>query len=219
MSGQAHLGTGSRVTIAAALDQATTERFYEFYRAAFEPLRTEAAGRHLLTLDEFTEEMADPRIDKYLAWDGDTVVGMTTVATDITTVPWISSDFYLSRYPEEATRGALYYLGFTLVDPAANTFRAYVNMIDAIAEQMLANRAVCGFDFCNYNATGAVGGMVTSLPRRYGATCTEVDVHLYYAVDFRSDDVRPQIVDEQHFYVADFRNATKPVRTPRQRTS
>ncbi len=58
-----------KITIERTIGAETIEIFYATYVAAFDPLRTNAAARHLLTAEEFAAEMTDERIDKYVAWD------------------------------------------------------------------------------------------------------------------------------------------------------
>ena len=202
----------ARVVVATSLDPATVDRFYTIYHAAFLPLQISAAARHMLTVDEFAEEMTDPRIHKYVAVNDGVAVGLTTIAVDLEAVPWIEPMFYRHRYPAEHARGALRYLGFTLVDPGASTYRAFVDMIDAVGTDMLAQRTVCGFDFCTANAVSSVGRMVSLLPRRYGAVVAKIDTHHYGTLDFRTAEpgTEPAPLDTQHYYTADFSNPTKP---------
>src|SRR3954465_8043071 len=106
---------GMRITVERRIASDQVDHFYRFYRAAFEPLRTRAAARHVFTFDEFAAEMLDERIDKYVAWDDDdTAVGLTTMTNDLDSLPWIEPAFYLERHPDQAARKALYYLGYTL---------------------------------------------------------------------------------------------------------
>ena len=196
-----------RITVVPRLDESNTDNFYTLYTTAFEPLRERAAGRHMLTEAEFAAEMTDERIDKYVAWIDDRAIGLTTLATDLHAVPWIEPLFYLSRYPDEAARGALFYLGYTLVDPRAGTFRVFKDMMDTVCRRFAAANGICGFDFCDYNARGAVGRIVRALPERFGARVDVVDSQHYYAHDFAasSGPAQAQVVDTQSFYVADFR--------------
>lgn len=214
-----HAGPSTAITVVTAVDPATIERFWHIYVAAFEPIMTKAAARHMLTFDEFAAEMTDGRIDKYVAAAHDGYVyGITTVTTDLTAVPWIEPDYYLSRYPEQAARGALFYLGFTLVDPDRRPFRAFKEMMDTVCRRFASARGVCGFDFCDYNARGAVGKVVRALPTTFGATIEEVDTQSYKVLDFSAhvgtDLPLEQQLDVQHFYVADFRDAPAPEPVP-----
>jgi hypothetical protein len=210
VSGDGSDPSGSRISVIDALDDADIVRFYSLYHDAFDPLRTKAAGRHLLTESEFAAEMVDRRIDKYVAWKGGAAVGLTTVATDLAAVPWLESAFFLARYGPEAERRALFYLGFTLVDPHLATYRVFKGMMDTVCQRFAAAQGVCGFDFCDYNARGAVGRVVRALPETFGATVSLIDVQSYSVVDFSGvtppdDGPVPQEVDAQYFFIADFR--------------
>jgi hypothetical protein len=161
-----------KITIEGALDSADIDRFYGFYVAAFQPVRTLAAARHMLTAEEF------------VAWRDGRAVGLTTLTTDIAAVPWIEPTYYTTRYPEQAARGALFYLGFTLVDPDAGTLGVFKSMMDTVCRRFAAAQGACAFDFCDHNANGAVGRIVRALPKSFGAPVEEVDTQRYYVADF-----------------------------------
>jgi len=173
-----------RVTVESTIDTSVVEAFYALYVAAFDPLRTRAAARHVLTAGEFAAEMHDPRIDKYVVWDdGGEPVALTTLATDLSAVAWISPEHMAARYPEHAERGAVYYLGFTLVHPQRG-HRAFALTIGALTRRLAEDRAVCGFDVCAYNDAGNLG---RSLVRAFGrdrVSPDRIDVQTYYAADY-----------------------------------
>lgn len=174
-----------RLTIELAIDAAGVDDLYGMYAAAFGPMRTRAAARHLLTAAEFTAEMGDKRIEKYVVWsDDDEPLGLATVTTDLSAVAWISPDFYAARYPQHAARGALLYLGYLLVRPGRGTYRVGRLLLDRIVERLVAQRAVCVFDVASFNDRRAVGRFVSGLPRAHGARVEAVDVQTYYGVTF-----------------------------------
>jgi hypothetical protein len=175
-----------KITLEQKLTDAVVEAFYPLYAAAWEPIRTRAAARHLLTAEEFAEEMIDERIDKYVVWnDDDQAVALTTVATDLAAVPWISPEYYRSRYPQEAARGALYYMGYTLVDPENAGKGAFLMMMDALQRRLNEERAVCGADICAFNQTNTVGRRFHANAEFPGVEVLPVDTQTYYAVTFQ----------------------------------
>lgn len=171
-----------RVTVEKELSAAHVAAMYELYLAAFGPLAAQAAARHVLTADEFAEEMADPRIEKYVAWDdGDQPLGLSTLATDLSAVPWVSPDFYAARYPGHHARGAIFYLGFTLVRPDARGSRVYLALNTEVAVRTRAADAVMGVDVCAVNA-----GLPRSFglfARRQGYGIREVDRQSYHIME------------------------------------
>lgn len=174
-----------RITVEPVIDPDTIATFYALYATAFDPMRVRAAARHLLTEAEFTAEMLDDRIEKHVARaDGGDPLALTTLTRDLSTVTWISPDFYAVRYPEHAARGALYYLGYTLVHPGEAGHGVVRAMLDRIVRRLVRERAVCVFDVSAYNDGRAVGRFVGALPRRYNAHVEAVDVQTYFGVTF-----------------------------------
>jgi len=176
-----------RITVEHTVDPAP---FYGLYVAAFAPLRTTAAARHLLTADEFAAEMADPRIDKYVAWDnrGDTggdAVALTTLTTDLAAVPWVSPEYFAARYPRHHARRAIYYLGYTLVHPDHEGEGLFARIAARLARRMTEERAVCAFDVCAHNdGVHGIGRRIAGLSRSLDMTLDTVDVQTYYAAAF-----------------------------------
>ena len=120
------------ITVETKVDDETATRYYKLYRETFGALETRAVARQLLHEEEFMEEMRDPRVDKYVAWEGDEAIGMSTLTSDLGTVPWISPAYFAHHYPEHTARAAVFYLGFTLVHRQrrqSNIFRAMVERI------------------------------------------------------------------------------------------
>jgi len=180
-----------RVTIEPTIPAYLVSSFYDLYVAAFGPLRTRAAARQVLTLHEFAGEMADPRVDKYVVWDGDgrggeRAVALTTFTNDLATVPWIEPAYYAHHYPDHFERGAVYYLGFTLVHPGLHQAGVFRLTVARIVERLVAERAVCAWDICAHNDTvlelGA--GIERVITRLAEVTVGSVDVQTYYASTF-----------------------------------
>jgi hypothetical protein len=156
------------------------------YERSFGPLRSLAAARHVLTEDEFAEEMAHAGVTKYVAvTDDGEPVGLTTLTHDLSTVTWISPDFYAARWPEHAASDRLYYLGFTLADPTHQRRGVFDAMLTAVTDRLSAEDAVIGWDMCSFNVDEArlADGIAALLSGR--STPPEVvDTQRYYAADF-----------------------------------
>ncbi len=180
-----------RVTIEPTIPPYLVTAFYDLYVAAFGPLRTRAAARQVLTLHEFAQEMTDPRVDKYVVWDtdghgGERAVALTTFTNDLSTVPWIEPAYYAHHYPEHFARGAVFYLGFTLVHPGLHQGGVFSTTVAKIVERLVAERAVCAWDICAHNDTvlqlGA--GIERLITRMAEVTVGSVDTQTYYASTF-----------------------------------
>lgn len=136
-----------RITVEQQLHPDTIKALYEVYAQVFGPLRTRAAARQLLTEDEFIAEMCDERIDKYVVWrDDGRPAALTTLATDLNAVPWISQDFYTTRFPDHAARKAIFYLGYTLVHPDLDGEDITAQITAQLVQRIHQSSAVCAFD-------------------------------------------------------------------------
>jgi hypothetical protein len=194
------------ITVEHTVDQPLIDDFYGLYVAAFEPIRTKAAARHMLTADEFADEMTDPRIDKYMVWDADgDAIAMTTVTLDLAAVPWVSAEFFAERFPQHIARGALFYLGYTLVRPNVAPQGTWLTMMDKVVQRFVDERGVCVFDVSTYNDERAVGRFVRALPETYGAVVVTLDTHRYFALDYSATDTPDATqLDAQIYYAAIF---------------
>lgn len=162
-------------------------RLYALYEAAFGPLRALAAARHVLSAEEFAEEMQDERVDKYVALDASgRIVGLSTFTNRLDAVAWISPEYYAARYPEQHARDAVYYLGFTLVDPEHHRHRVFESMVDTIVVRLRAERAICVWDMCAFNrdVLRLEDAIVSMLDATGGARMAVLDTQTYVAADF-----------------------------------
>ena len=57
---------------------------------------------------------------------------LTTLTDELATVPWISPQYYQRRFPDEYARQAVFYLGFSLVQPQARDKPVLFGMLHAI---------------------------------------------------------------------------------------
>ncbi|GAA2519493.1 hypothetical protein [Pilimelia columellifera] len=171
-----------RLTVEKTLPAAAIDALYELYRAAFTPLQAKAAARHMLDADEFAAEMVDERIEKHVVWDGERPIALNTLTTDLAAVPWVSPEFYAQRYPDRAERGALFYLGYTLVHPDYEGQAIYARLIARLARRANDARAVVAFDVCGYNdQTRNLAAGIAGLSRTLDMTLETIDVQTYYA--------------------------------------
>src|SRR5690606_30554726 len=160
------------------------------YRQAFLPLQTLSAARQVLTEDEFIAEMTDPRVDKYIAWDGDEAIGLSTLTRHLETVPWISPEYFRARYPDHAARGAIFYLGFTLTHPEKRQAGAYVAMISAVIAAIKDADGICGYDVSAYHRDqlNYADNLERFIKRREPADIDLIDQQTYFLLDLSQGD-------------------------------
>ena len=145
---------------------------------------TNAAARHVLTAEEFAKEMSDPRIEKFVVTDHGRAIALTTMTPDLSVVEWINAEYFRSRYPDAAERGALFYLGYTLVDRNRRRSNALLLMATEINRRVSSVDGVVGFDICEYNNAHGIGRFTAWL---FGSSSQieTLDTQTYYAADYR----------------------------------
>jgi hypothetical protein len=171
------------VTVEHVIDDATARRFYDLYVDTFGELAIKAVARQVLHEDEFMEEMKDPRIEKYVAWDENgEAVAMCTLTNHLETVPWISPAYFAHHYPEHTARDAVYYLGFILVAHSHRRSRLFLEMIRRVSQTLVEKRAMCGYDICSYNneVLGLSASLDTMLQSMAHIDVAAVDTQTYY---------------------------------------
>lgn len=163
------------------------ERLYQIYLESFAPLRTQAAARHVLTEDEFRDEMSDPRILKYTVWRSESEpVALATITNELEAVTWVSSDFFAARYPQHAARKAIYYLGIAMVAPHRGQFRLLERIVRELVTGCVAKRGILAYDVCAFNdATVSFGRRAEAILRRIAPVRVDVaDTQTYYEARF-----------------------------------
>ncbi len=179
----------TKVTVETEIPRAEIAEFYDLYESAFGPMRTRAATRHVLHREEFEAEMLDPRVLKFVAWDhGNYAVGLTTATNHLEAYPLISADYYHAKFPEEAARDALYYIGFSLVRPEAQRGTALYRMTLEIVRLVAAHSGILCADICSYNNESFrfADGITRFLRNRTAVTVHSLDTQTYYAAQFHS---------------------------------
>jgi hypothetical protein len=174
---------GRRVERFETLDDDIIEEFLPIYQEAFRPLATRAPARQWLTEDEFRHEMRNPSVVKFVARDtsGD-AVAMSHMATDLSTVPWISEPFFEVNFPQAYLAKKLWYFGSLLVrtDKQGGPWISFI--VHDIFRYLDENGAVAAFDCCGFNdRVMRLPELLERASRRVAAfELREVDVQRYY---------------------------------------
>lgn len=171
------------ITIETAIAPEHAETFYDLYLDAFGSLRKRAAARQVLHRNEFFEEMTDDRVWKYVAWsEVGQPIGLSTLTKSLETVPWISPEYFRARYPEQAARDAIYYLGFALVNRRNRRDQVFEAMLRQWLKDLSSERAVCAWDLCAYNQEVGFGERIETLLRTWAdLEVLTLDTQTYFA--------------------------------------
>jgi hypothetical protein len=184
---------GTTIRTLSEIDDVTAQRFYAVYVETFGELAIRAVNRHLLRREEFMAVMVDPRIDKIVIEDDETgeLIALCTLTNHLETVDWVSAEYFAHHYPDHWSRGAVYYLGFSLVASRRRRVQLFTELIAHVSRTLFAQDAMCAYDICMFNneAIGladAVGAIIASTAK---ADVRAVDTQTYYtAVSVTSEE-------------------------------
>jgi hypothetical protein len=176
-----------RFTREIVMDKAAAGILYPLYHSAFEPLKIRAAARQVLTRTEFFAQMEDDRIDKYVAWEPDgQPIGLITLTRHLDAVPWVSPEYFATRFPEQWARKAVYYLGYVLARPVTRRTQFLETICRVCVEPLVAERAVIAYDVCSYNNDMlGFADRISRVARQVDSSHVhKLDAQVYYAVNF-----------------------------------
>jgi GNAT superfamily N-acetyltransferase len=89
---------------------------------------------------------------KFVTRTGDgAIVGLAFMATDLSTVPWISEPYFAHHFPEHYARGAVFYFGAMLVRPERQGGPWAMYLLDHVIRYVTERRGVGCFDCCGFN--------------------------------------------------------------------
>lgn len=155
--------------------------FFDLYLEVFGPLRYAAAARHILTRDEWDEEMSDDRVMKIVAWHDDQPVGISLVALDLNAVPWVSPEFYQLRYPGRP----VYYCGISLVLPDYQGLSLFSRMMRQGFDRVRRDGAIAAWDcaMVTREQTGLIEKLISVPNGEFPLVPEAVDTQTYFVVD------------------------------------
>jgi hypothetical protein len=136
----------------AAVDGDLLEDAWKLYLQSFDALRHLAVQRHVMYADEFDAVMADPRVEKFLAYTEDgTLAGVATLTADLLAVPLVSPEYFAHRWPDRYREGRIYYIGFLAVHPDSHGSGIFAEMVKAMTREVALADGLAVIDLCTYN--------------------------------------------------------------------
>jgi hypothetical protein len=143
---------GQSVSTQNVVDGDLGEDAWKLYQQSFEPLRHLAVQRHVMYADEFDAVMADPRIEKFLAFSEDGALqGISTMTADLLAVPLVSPEYFAHRWPERYRAGQIYYIGFLAVHPDSHGSGVFGEMVKTMTREVALVEGLAVIDVCTYN--------------------------------------------------------------------
>lgn len=173
-----------RVEMPAVVDGELAQRFLALYREAFADLEVRSPARQSFTDEELLHHLADESVVKFVAWDRQhRPSGLAFMATDLSTVPWISLPYFEARFPEQYAREAVYYFGGLLVARGHRRGPSAYVLLAALVRRVAIDRAVAAFDCCQHTVDVArLPELIARVARRISVVDTlELEPQRYYA--------------------------------------
>lgn len=126
-----------------------TARVSQLYRDVFAEIDTLAAQRHMLSDDELSGVLANPRVQKWVALGDGGPVGVSVITNSLHDWPLVSPRFFRRIEPERYAARKIWYVGFVGVTPGHPG--VFVDLIEAMAPQVSKEGGMAVMDFCHWN--------------------------------------------------------------------
>lgn len=179
---------GARIDVRDTLHGDTLEAAWTLYYNAFVELNALAVQRHLMYRDEFNEVMADPRIQKYLAYDANgRLLGLSVYTNDLFAWPLVAPAYFERRWPKLYAANKIWYCGFVAADRDAGHNTAFADLVEAMCLTAANAGGIIMLDFCRFNDTDHHMSRVVRL--------------MLHRI---TGDVRAERADEQNFWIYEF---------------
>jgi hypothetical protein len=120
---------------------------YEDAFASLEPLAVQA---HLMTREQFDEQVLDDRLEKIQLLDPDgNMVGLATVTNNLAAVPLISRRYFEAHYPQAYAARQIWYVPFVAIPDS--DMGAFTMLIEHVYNLAAPGNGIVVFDACNHN--------------------------------------------------------------------
>lgn len=168
-----------------ALKPDLTDTAWELYAQIFDDVNRRAVQKHLLSEAEFRAVCTNEDLIKFLAYDGDQLVGMSVLTNNLDAWPLVSPEYFEQARPEDYRRKAIWYCGF--VGARKNRSHAFRELVLSMSEVITSNDGVVVMDYCDYNVNVrhipevAQAVVSHSYPR---ASTQRLDAQSFYMIDF-----------------------------------
>jgi hypothetical protein len=157
----------------------------DLYSETISHLDAVAATMHSVAEDELLRYLAEPGITKVVAWDGDEPIGLGIITNNLSLVETPSNLFFETKYPDQASRNAIFYGWTVLVKESARGMTAFSRIYLDMWQIPASVNGVLAFDICQWNvetfgAERIIAGIAANFPNsRWG----EVDKQIWYVAE------------------------------------
>ena len=148
-------GTRAQITRELIIEGERAEAIWQIYHDSFVPLQELAMQQHLWSREVILDELADPRIVKIVGTADGEPVGLCMVTNELEVVPMISPEFLRARYPEQASRNAIFYGVVIFVRSGYRGRTLFARLGTHAGQEAASQGGVIIFDVCSFNRVQA----------------------------------------------------------------
>jgi hypothetical protein len=155
------------------------------YRATFAEIDELAVQRHMLSRIELRDIWADSNIQKWVAFEDTSPVGVATITNRLGSWPLISPAYFERHFPEHYRASKIWYIGFVGVKPGHPG--VFSDLITSMAPQVRDGDGMAVMDFAHYSvAVRKIDQATDRILKRFDprASGMEIDAQRFWAWTF-----------------------------------
>lgn len=174
-----------RITHERVMTGRSAARLCDAYEVSFGPLAPLAIQHQSDNRERVLVDLADERILKIVAWQGDEPVGLGMVTNHLELLEQISAPFLQARFPEHSARGAVFVGMYVMVASALRGLTIFSRVYTEMWQVPARVGGVLVFDVCEFNRTtfdadGIAQRIADTFPH---ADLQVIDRQTWYAVE------------------------------------
>ena len=143
--------TAINVTHELSVTGPLAETLWNDYVVNFGPLADLAILRHVDSREGFLAQLANPRIVKIICWVGDQPSALGMVTNSLEDVEEVSPAFLRAKYPEHATRDAIFVGMLVMVSQPLRGKTLFSRLYTELWQVPALANGVLIFDVCEFN--------------------------------------------------------------------
>lgn len=177
------------LTVVDDLTGSLLDEAWTLYHRRFAPLNRLTIQRHLMFRSEFDQFAADKKIQKYLVFHRDQLVGLSAYTNHLDHVPLVSEPYFEHHWPHHHANKRIWYCLFAAATPGARGTPnpAFGMLVEAMYKTATETDSLICIDVASYNEeVHRLARRVTTMLRRFGG------------------DVRPQCMGDQTYWLYEF---------------
>lgn len=178
-----------RVEIQGEVEHQLWAQAWEWYQTTFEEINRLAVQRHMANSEEWSEMRDDTALLKFLAFNGDELVGVGVMTNDLYAWGLISPQYFEYHFPNMYNEDRIWYCGF--VGASDGNGEAFSQLVTEMHGVIKSNNGMVCIDYCAVNvAIRRMPERVDMMLRRLDPLTQswKLDTHEFWLYTFGSNE-------------------------------